>query len=98
MRITLKQFSLFGISLAMLSACVNQNTLNNPNTQAGATVGAVTGAVIGGNVGDGSGSNVAAGTVLGAIAGGAVGNATGEENNIQTGGWEAHNHPSNNIN
>jgi len=98
MRITLKKIYLFSISLGILSGCVNQNTLSNPNTQTGAAVGAVTGAVIGGNVGDGSGSNVAAGTVLGAIAGGAVGNATGEKNITQTGGWEAHNHPSNNIN
>lgn len=95
MIITVKRLCLFSISLTMLSGCLNQQTLNNPNTQTGAAVGAVTGAIIGGNVGDGSGSNVAAGTVLGAIAGGAVGQATGEDGQqIQTGGWEQHNYPT----
>jgi len=77
-----------GASIALLSGCVNQDNLSNPNTQTGAAVGAVTGAVIGGNVGDGSGSNIAGGAVLGALAGAAVGNATGDNRPRQTGGWE----------
>lgn len=86
-----KIFKLFlaaSSSIVLLSGCVNQNTLSNPNTQTGAAVGAVTGAVIGGNVGDRSGSNIAGGAVLGAIAGGAIGNAVGGEQPRQTGGWE----------
>ena len=86
-----KIFKLFlasGASIALLSGCVNQNTLSSPSTQTSAAVGAVAGAIIGGNVGDGSGTNIAAGAVLGAIAGGAVGNATGGEQPRQTGGWQ----------
>jgi len=86
-----KAFKLFLVSsasIAMLSGCVNQNTLSDPNTQTGATVGAATGAVIGGNIGDRSGTNIATGAVLGALAGGAIGNATGSEQPKQTGGWE----------
>ncbi len=75
-------------TMALLSGCVNQDSLSNPSTQTGAAVGAVTGAVIGGNVGDGSGSNIAAGALLGALAGGAVGNSVGEEQPQQTGGWQ----------
>jgi len=89
MKATLTKLSLVSVmGIALLSGCVNQNTLSNPNVQTGAAVGAVTGAVIGGNVGDGSGSNIAGGAVLGAIAGGAIGNATGDSRPRQTGGWE----------
>lgn len=86
----LKLCLVLGFSSAILSGCVNQNTLSNPSTQTGAAVGAVTGAVIGGNVGDGSGANIAAGAVLGALAGGAIGQST-DDQSIQpqeTGGWQ----------
>jgi len=89
MKATITKLSLVSVmGIALLSACVNQNTLSNPNVQTGAAVGAVTGAVIGGNVGDGSGSNIAGGAVLGAIAGGTLGNATDDNRPKQTGGWE----------
>ncbi len=83
-----KMLMLSGVSIALLSGCVNQSTLSNPDVQTGAAVGAVTGAVIGGNLGDKSGTNIATGAVLGAIAGGAVGNAVSGEQPRQTGGWE----------
>jgi len=84
----LKLFLASSASIALLSGCVNQNTLSSPDTQTGAAVGAVTGAIIGGNVGDGSGTNIAAGAVLGALAGGAVGNSVGGEQPRQDGGWQ----------
>jgi len=89
MKTTISKFtSLSILSIVLLSGCVNQNTLSNPNAQTGAAVGAVTGAVIGGNVGDRSGSNIAGGAVLGAIAGAAIGDAAGDSRPKQTGGWE----------
>ncbi len=89
----IKLFTLFlasSASIALLSGCVNQNSLSNPSTQTGAAIGAVSGAVIGGNVGDGSGTNIAAGAILGALAGGAIGQAS-DDQSIQpqeTGGWQ----------
>ena len=84
----LKLFLASSASIALLSGCVNQNTLSSPSTQTGAAVGAASGAIIGENVGDGSGTNIAAGAILGAIAGGAVVNATEGEQPKQTGGWQ----------
>lgn len=90
----IQKLCLFGLALTMLTGCINQQTLANPNTQTGAAVGAVAGSVIGGNVGDGSGSNVAGGAVLGAIAGVTASQVIKEEKPVKTGGWERHNQPS----
>jgi len=86
----LKLFLASSASIALLSGCVNQNTLSNPSTQTGAAVGAVSGAVIGGNIGDGSGSNIAAGAVLGALAGGAIGQSVDDQSTQpqENGGWQ----------
>jgi len=89
MKTTIAKLSFVSIlGIALLSGCVNQNRLSNPNTQTGATIGAVAGAVIGGNVGDGSGSNIAGGAVLGAIVGGAIGDNTTTNQPKETGGWQ----------
>jgi len=81
--------------IALLGGCVNQETLNSPTVQTGATVGAVTGAVIGYNTkGHHKGRRAALGALVGAAMGGAAGSVVDDQSPqavqqpAETGGWQ----------
>jgi len=77
--------------IALLGGCVNQERLNSPATQTGATTGAIAGAVIGYNTkGHHKGQRAAIGALVGAAIGGVVGSAvdTQPQQPVDNGGWQ----------